>query len=93
MVSAARIFLGHSRVPEALYALAGGREGVAAAISWLKARASWKETSVHEVTAAEGFGHREELKIVFLEPDTTRVNALAAADREQPSGRTETREV
>ncbi|MCW5719222.1 MAG: hypothetical protein KIS68_15485 [Bauldia sp.] len=39
----------NSRVAEALYrtAIAGGREGVTAAIFWLKARAGWKETSVH----------------------------------------------
>lgn len=61
--------------------LAGGREGVTAAIFWLKARARWKETSVHELAAAEGSGRREKLKIVFVEPDMTQVSALGR-DRE-----------
>ncbi|RLP22153.1 hypothetical protein [Mesorhizobium sp. YM1C-6-2] len=40
-----------ARVAESLYrkALGDGREGVAAAIFWLKTRARWKETSIHEV--------------------------------------------
>jgi len=80
----------NSRVAEALYrtAIAGGREGVTAAIFWLKARAGWKETSVHELAAAEGAGTMETLKIVFVEPDMTRVSALAAADRERRLGAT-----
>lgn len=59
----------NSRVAEALYrtAIAGGREGVTAAIFWLKARAGWKETSVHELAAAEGAAPMEPLKIVFVE--------------------------
>jgi hypothetical protein len=32
-------------------ALGGGRESVTAAIFWLKTRARWKETSVHEHAA------------------------------------------
>jgi hypothetical protein len=41
------------RVAESLYrqALGDGRQAVTAAIFWLKTRARWKETSVHEVTA------------------------------------------
>jgi hypothetical protein len=40
----------NARVAESLYrkALGDGREGVTAAIFWLKTRARWKETSVHE---------------------------------------------
>jgi hypothetical protein len=69
----------NSRVAEALYrtAIAGGREGVIAAIFWLKARAGWKETSVHELAAAEGSGPGKEIRIVFVEPDMTRIEALA----------------
>lgn len=59
----------NSRVAEALYrtAIAGGREGVTAAIFWLKARAGWKETSVHELAAAEGSRAMDPLKIVFVD--------------------------
>ena len=41
----------NARVAESLYrkALGEGRESVTAAIFWLKTRARWKETSVHEV--------------------------------------------
>jgi hypothetical protein len=41
------------RVAESLYrqALGDGRQAVTAAIFWLKTRARWKETSVHEVVA------------------------------------------
>ena len=41
-----------NRVAESLYrkALGDGREGVTAAIFWLKTRARWKETSVHELS-------------------------------------------
>lgn len=40
----------NARVAESLYrkALGEGRESVTAAIFWLKTRARWKETSVHE---------------------------------------------
>ena len=41
----------NARVAENLYrkATGEGREAVTAAIFWLKTRAHWKETSVHEV--------------------------------------------
>ena len=60
----------NSRVAEALYrtAIAGGRAGVTAAIFWLKARAGWKETSVHELAAADGDLGRRELVVKFIEP-------------------------
>lgn len=43
----------NARVAESLYrkALGDGREGVTAAIFWLKTRARWKETSVQELEA------------------------------------------
>ena len=43
----------NARVAESLYrkAIGDGREGVTAAIFWLKTRARWKETSVHEHAA------------------------------------------
>ncbi|RWN61646.1 hypothetical protein [Mesorhizobium sp.] len=39
----------NARVAESLYRKSEGREAVTAAIFWLKTRARWKETSVHEV--------------------------------------------
>ena len=41
----------NSKVAESLYkkALGDGAQSVAAAIFWLKTRAHWKETSVHEL--------------------------------------------
>jgi hypothetical protein len=44
----------NARVAENLYrkATGEGREAVTAAIFWLKTRAGWKETSVHEVNGS-----------------------------------------
>ena len=41
----------NAKVAESLFrrATGDGREGVTAAIFWLKTRAKWKETSVHEI--------------------------------------------
>ncbi|HTV69114.1 MAG TPA: hypothetical protein VMF90_11315 [Rhizobiaceae bacterium] len=46
----------NARVAENLYrkATGDGREAVTAAIFWLKTRARWKETSVHEHGGADG---------------------------------------
>jgi len=46
----------NAKVAENLYrkATGEGREAVTAAIFWLKTRAGWKETSVHEVGGKEG---------------------------------------
>ena len=46
----------NSRVAESLYRKATGEgpQSVTAAIFWLKTRASWKESSVHEVTGKDG---------------------------------------
>lgn len=75
----------NSRVAEALYrtAVAGGREGVTAAVFWLKARAGWKETTAHELALAEGTAPMEPLRIVFVGGDMTHVNELDKADRER----------
>ena len=45
-----------AKVAENLYrkATGEGREAVVAAIFWLKTRAGWKETSVHEVSGRDG---------------------------------------
>ena len=42
----------NAKVAESLFrkATGDGREGVTAAIFWLKTRARWKETTVHEIT-------------------------------------------
>ena len=42
----------NSRIAESLYrkALGDGAQSVTAAIFWLKTRAQWKETNVHEVS-------------------------------------------
>ena len=44
----------NARVAESLYrkATGEGREAVTAAIFWLKTRARWKETSVHELAGS-----------------------------------------
>jgi hypothetical protein len=59
----------NSGAAEALYrtAIAGGREGVTAAIFWLKARAGWKETSVHELGGADGTPLTTELLVKFIQ--------------------------
>lgn len=46
----------NTKVAENLYrkAIGDGRASVVAAIFWLKTRARWKETTVHEVTEATG---------------------------------------
>src|SRR3989337_240039 len=45
-----------AKVAENLYrkATGEGREAVTAAIFWLKTRAGWRETSLHEVSGREG---------------------------------------
>jgi hypothetical protein len=52
----------NARVAESLYrkALGDGREAVTAAIFWLKTRARWKETSVHEM------GGKVDTSVTFL---------------------------
>src|SRR6476619_4772114 len=46
----------NAKVAENLYrkATGEGRESVIAAIFWLKTRAGWRETSIHELTGRDG---------------------------------------
>jgi hypothetical protein len=76
---------GQQPLADSLYrtAIAGGGEGVTAAIFWLKARAGWKETSVHELALTDST--HGPLVIRFVEPDMTRIDAVAAQDRERRS--------
>lgn len=57
----------NGKVAESLYrkALGEGREGVTAAIFWLKARAGWKETHAHELSGANGGPIQTEPKFDF----------------------------
>ena len=52
----------NSRIAESLYrkALGDGAQSVTAAIFWLKTRAHWKETNVHEVS------HKAPMKIELV---------------------------
>ena len=53
------VYVGRNvKVAESLYrkALDEGREGVGAAIFWLKTRARWKETSTHEIEGKRRHG-------------------------------------
>lgn len=71
--------LGHvkanSAVAQSLYkkALADGASSVTAAIFWLKTRAGWKETSVHE--------HSGDLNITTKEQRDAAIAAATRADR------------
>jgi hypothetical protein len=76
----------NARVAESLYrkATSDGAQSVTAAIFWLKTRAGWRETSVHEVEpiqvvisrfsdpepATEGPGRR---RVITLTPDDVKV--------------------
>ena len=76
----------NARVAESLYrkATSDGAQSVTAAIFWLKTRAGWRDTSVHEVEpiqvvisrfsdpepAAEGPGRR---RVITLTPDDVKV--------------------
>jgi hypothetical protein len=55
----------NAKVAENLYhiALGEGREAVTAAIFWLKVRARWKETSVHEHGGINGEPHQPITKV------------------------------
>jgi hypothetical protein len=65
------------RVAESLYrkATGEGREAVTAAIFWLKTRAGWKETSVHEIGGRNG-GPITEIRRVIVHPDPARFDPL-----------------
>ncbi len=62
----------NAKVAENLYrrTTGEGREAVTAAIFWLKTRARWKETSVHELGGSEGGPLRiERIERVIVDPD------------------------
>jgi hypothetical protein len=75
---------GHSKanakVAENLYhmALGQGREAVTAAIFWLKARARWKEVSVHEHGGVDGDQLRVNVikRIIVSPPDREELRKL-----------------
>ncbi len=79
----------NAKVAENLYrkATGEGREAVTAAIFWLKTRAGWKETSVHEVGGRDG-GHFTFEVVPARETLARRITALA-----QRSGAEQGREV
>jgi len=56
----------NAKVAENLFrkATGEGREAVIAAIFWLKTRAGWKETSLHEVSGPKG----QSLEVSFVAP-------------------------
>lgn len=77
----------NARVAEILYrkAIGEGRESVTAAIFWLKTRARWKETSVHE----QRFTHDD--FILSLDEGvkrfTSKIEEMAARDPPSRMGR------
>lgn len=75
----------NAKVAENLYrkATGDGREAVIAAIFWLKTRARWKETSVHELGGSDGEPiHIQRIERVIINPR----DYLADRDRETTSG-------
>ena len=58
---------------ESLYrkALGDGREALTAAIFWLKTRARWKETSVHEHGGLDGqpLQRVDEIRVTIVDPN------------------------
>jgi hypothetical protein len=64
----------NAKVAENLYrkATGEGREAVTAAISWLKTRAGWKETSVHELGGRDG----KQIKVEVQEPAREKLAAV-----------------
>ena len=62
----------NAKVAENLYrkALGDGREAVTAAIFWLKVRANWKETSVHEHGGVNGrpLGPITQIRRIIVSP-------------------------
>lgn len=73
----------NAKVAESLFrkaTAADGREGVTAAIFWLKTRAGWKETAVHEVS------HRP-YQHMSVEQIEARLGVLLAKVEEESPGR------
>jgi len=58
----------NSRVAESLYrkALGDGPQSVSAAIFWLKSRACWRETNMHEISGPGGAPIETELTVRFV---------------------------
>lgn len=58
----------NSRVAESLYrkALGDGPQSVSAAIFWLKSRAHWRETAMHEISGPGGAPIETELTVRFV---------------------------
>ena len=72
----------NAKVAESLFrkaTAAEGREGVTAAIFWLKTRAGWKETAVHEV------GHRPYAHMT-MEQIEARIGVLLGKIEEETPG-------
>lgn len=78
----------NAKVAESLFrkATGEGRQAVTAAIFWLKTRAGWKDTSLHEVSGPDG------APIEIAEPDLNTVARVLlgvigriAAEEHQPS--------
>jgi len=67
----------NAKVAENLYrkATGEGREAVTAAIFWLKTRAGWKETSVHEVGGRDG----QPIEVEVQEPARETLTRLLSA--------------
>jgi hypothetical protein len=61
----------NAKVAQSLFRIATshGREAVSAAIFWLKARANWKETSVHEHAGSQGqpLQRADEVRVTIVE--------------------------
>jgi hypothetical protein len=81
----------NSKVAENLYrkATGEGREAVVAAIFWLKTRAGWKETSVHEVGGVLGNPLSVEVTVNAREILAQRLAQIAdrtSASKIRPSG-------
>jgi len=90
----------NAKVAESLFrrATGDGREGVAAAIFWLKTRAGWRETTVHEVRPYRHMSIKEidarigELmtRIEGAEPGwTARLTNAAGGQDDESSGETD----
>ncbi len=77
----------NARVAENLYrkATGEGREAVTAAIFWLKTRAGWRETSVHEVGGRNG-GPIEVSEHSPRQVARAILQVLASAQREEEAG-------
>ncbi len=79
----------NAKVAENLYrkATGEGREAVTAAIFWLKTRAGWKETSIHEVGGSDGGPLRiDRIKRVIIDPRGCPADSRIAPDNSTSCG-------